>query len=391
MEFLIFILIGIFLGILMGLLPGIHPNLVILGIPLLIVTNLDPLNILGLIVALGITNSIVDFIPSILLGAPDSGNELSILPGHKMIMEGHGYEAVKLTVIGSLIALIISITSVPLLYLTIPFIYSQLTPYIGFILVAASTIMIVSEKRRFYGFLVFGLSGIFGLMLNQIPVNSALILFPIFSGMFGVSILILQIRNNTKIPEQNISTLDIENKDVINGSIVGSIGGMFTGLFPGLGTSQIASFLSIEKKDHKFLSSIGAITTANILLSILSLILIGKSRSGLAITIESILNITINEFAFILSVALFSGAIAVIATLLICKHMINFIQKIDYNKLSYIIIALLFSLSFFFLGYFGILLLITSTALGLFTNLISVKKSLLMGILLLPTILFYIS
>jgi putative membrane protein len=37
------------------------------------------------------------------LGAPDESKALNVLPGHRMLMEGKGFEAVKLNVIGSLL------------------------------------------------------------------------------------------------------------------------------------------------------------------------------------------------------------------------------------------------------------------------------------------------
>ena len=391
MEFLLFIFIGILIGAITGLIPGIHPNLIILTIPILITIDISLINILGFIVALGVTNSIIDFIPSILLGAPEAGNEMSVLPGHKMIMEGYGYDAIKLTAIGSLASIIFSILSIPFLIHLIPNIYTIIQPYIGYLLLIASFLMIATEKRIVPGLLVFILAGVFGLMLDQIPINSALLLFPIFSGMFGVSMLIMQIKNKTKLPDQNSENLDIVNKDVYKGSLLGTIGGFVSGLLPGLGISQIASFLSVEKNNHRFLSSIGAITTSNILISILSLILISRSRSGLSVAIDSLVEITLSEFAFILSVALFSSAIAVIITLKLCKPMIKKIQQINYTVLSYSIIGLLFLLSYIFLGFLGILIITTSTAIGLIANLLNVKKGLLMAVLLIPTMIFYLT
>ena len=99
LEVLFFILLGIVFGVLTGLIPGVHPNLIVLTIPILMALNLEPLVLLAFIVSLAVTNSITDFIPSILLGAPDSGNELSILPGHRLLMQGLGYQAVKLCLV----------------------------------------------------------------------------------------------------------------------------------------------------------------------------------------------------------------------------------------------------------------------------------------------------
>src|SRR3989344_7891079 len=100
-ELFLFLLTGIICGVFFGLIPGIHPNTIVLFVPFFLSLSVDPLFLIAFIVALGITNSIIDTIPSILLGAPDAGNELSILPGHKMLLRGQGYDAIKLTVVGS--------------------------------------------------------------------------------------------------------------------------------------------------------------------------------------------------------------------------------------------------------------------------------------------------
>jgi putative membrane protein len=103
---------------------------------------------------MSITHSFLDFIPSVFLGAPDSDTALSILPGHKLLLEGKAYEAVKLTVIGSLGALVFSVLLVPLLIPFIEYIYPFLRRYIAYILILIVVYMILKDNNKFWNFAI---------------------------------------------------------------------------------------------------------------------------------------------------------------------------------------------------------------------------------------------
>jgi putative membrane protein len=75
---------------------------------------------------MSITHTFIDFIPSIFLGAPDEDTGLSTLPGHEFLLKGQGYYAVKLTVIGSAIAIISLTFLIPFFILVVPKIYPSL-------------------------------------------------------------------------------------------------------------------------------------------------------------------------------------------------------------------------------------------------------------------------
>jgi len=105
LEFLIAIFLGIMFGIFTGIIPGIHINLVSLLLVSLSVYLLGIFSFTALgvfIIAMAITHTFIDILPAIFLGAPDADTALGVLPGHRLLLEGKGYEAVKLTVIGGL-------------------------------------------------------------------------------------------------------------------------------------------------------------------------------------------------------------------------------------------------------------------------------------------------
>ena len=91
-EILLAIGLGILAGIFTGLIPGLHINLI--GA---IVVSFATKNPLGFpiyfavgIVAMSITHTFLDFIPSIFLGCPNEDTSLSSLPGHELLKQGKG-------------------------------------------------------------------------------------------------------------------------------------------------------------------------------------------------------------------------------------------------------------------------------------------------------------
>ena len=101
-EITIAVLVGVIGGIFSGLTPGIHTNLLVtllFSISPFLLAFTSPLIISALIVSMAITHTFLNVLPAVYLGAPDSeGKILSVLPGHRMLLQGKGYEAVTLTV-----------------------------------------------------------------------------------------------------------------------------------------------------------------------------------------------------------------------------------------------------------------------------------------------------
>ena len=200
-EILIAISAGVLAGIFTGLFPGVHINLVailVLSSSAFLLRYFSPLSLALFIVAMSITHTFLDSIPSIFLGAPDAGMELSVLPGHKLLLEGRGYEAVFLTVVGSFFSVITCLSLTPLLIFLMKYGYPLVEPYIAYILIFFSVLLIYREtKSRFWASIAYLLSGVFGIAVLTMP-NLEQPLFPMLSGLFGISILTVSLMKKTK-------------------------------------------------------------------------------------------------------------------------------------------------------------------------------------------------
>lgn len=392
LESLLFLFLGISIGILFGLIPGLHPNNIILFVPILLSLSMNPVLLIIFIASMAVANQITDFLPSILLSAPDAGNELAVMPGQQMLMNGHGYHAIKLAVAGSVMAVILCIVLFPLLFLAMPFLYSSMSPYIYIFLAAIVVVMILSEKgmKKLIALFCFAAAGLIGLFSSGLPLNSTLILFPVLSGLFGVSMIVMQMRKKVSVPEQKHSDVYVSKSLISRSVIAGSAGGMASGFLPGIGSSEIASLVSIDKNNSSFLVSIGAITAANTVISMLSVWLISKTRSGAAVAISQIADIGFNEALLILAVSLIACGVAAVLTLLMAKKFLKAAEKINYSVVLGAVLSFIIIMTFLFTGLYGLLLLASCASLGIFAILAGIRRSCLMGVLILPTLLFYL-
>lgn len=399
-EIFLFSLLGIILGVILGLLPGLHlNNLLPLFVSLTILIP-NPYYLVVFIISIAIAQVFTSFIPSIFLGSPDGdSNALSVLPGHRLLLEGRGYEAIRLTVIGGFSALVISIIAVLFFGNYFTFLYNLIRPYIAYPLIGVMLFMILSEKqikKILYAGLIILLSGILGiLVLNSsiVPPNNAL--FPTFAGLFAISILITSITEKAKIPKQEVDTeLKTSKFNITKAIVLGVIAGVLVGLLPAVGVSQAATFMQYLGglgEARTFLITLAGINTANEIVSLNSLYLISNPRSGASVAIERILpEITFLDMLLFLGVILFVSGVVVPITLFLGRTIPKFLVKINYTVLSTLVIFFLTIMISLMTGVYGLLIGLTATGIGLLCNYTGVRRSNCMGVLLLPSVFFFL-
>ena len=396
-EILLAITLGIFAGIITGLIPGIHINLVSLILLSLSGYFLSFTNavVLGVfIISMSVTHSFLDFIPSVFLGAPESETALSVLPGHKMLLQGKAFEAVKLTVIGSLLSLILAVLLVPLLIPSVSFIYPLFKDYIGFILIAVIVYMILKDNMKFWNLIVFLLSGTLGLIVLSMP-NLENPLFPMLSGLFGLSMLAVSLFDKVNIPEQTITNdINLGKSETFQAIGAGTVAGTLTSFFPGLGPAQgavLASQLTRKISEYGFMVIVGGINTVNFVLSLVTLLTLDKARNGAVVVVSQLLeNFDHQTLLIFLAATLIVGGVATALALCITRVFSRLIVKINYRALVIGIIGLITILAFYFSGWVGLLILFTGTMIGIIPGELGVSRHHAMGCLILPVILYFV-
>jgi len=400
LEITIALLLGVISGTLTGLIPGIHINLVAFFLLSLVTAgyflNFPIISLAVFIVSLSITHTFIDFIPSIFLGAPDEDSVLSVLPGHEMLIKGQGYEAVILTLIGSIIGVILILLFSPLFVLFLPTIYDYTVRIMPFVLILASLFLFYFEKNnRLWAVIIFFLAGFLGIASLNLPIKEPLL--PLLTGLFGASSLITSISKKQKLPNQRIIKLrhlEIKKKSIAKSILASIIASPLCSFLPGLGSGQAAVIGSEVTRDldrKEFLILLGSINTIVMGLSFVTLYTIQESRTGSAVAVSRLFEtFSLNNLLIILAAVLISGIFAFFLTIFIAKSFSKNISKISYNKLSLGILIFLSLIILIFSGFLGFLVFIISTFTGLVCIYAGVRRTHLMGCLMLPTILFYI-
>ena len=393
-EILLFLLLGIVFGTITGLIPGIHINLVgvlLVSLAASVFFSVNPVYFVVFISSMAITHTFLDFIPSIFLGCPDTDTELSILPGHELLKEGQGYEAIILTAYGSLAAIFILVLIAFPSILILSKTYSFLQKIIPYLLIAISIFLIVLEKKKIKALTVFLLTGFLGWCVLNINFLKEPLL-PLLAGLFGASMLITSIKTKTKIPEQKIAKPKIRDK-IFKPLIGALIASPFLSFLPGLGSGQAAIIgNTISRTDRKgFLILLGATNTLVMGFSFVSLYIISRTRTGAAVAIQRIIGeLSPQILILILTTVIISGIISFFLTIFLANFFSQKINKINYSLLSFLTLIILGIVIILFSGIFGLIVLIISTLTGIYSISLGVRRTQMMGCLLIPTIIFYL-
>ena len=394
LELILAITIGILAGTITGLIPGIHINLIgaiLISLSVILLEFFSPIVLVIFIVSMALTHSFIDFIPSIFLGAPDEDTILSILPGHDLLKQGKGYEAIILTLYGSVAATIIILLISPIFIFLLPIFENVIKILIPYLLIIASIFLISKENEKLTALIIFILSGFLGFAVLNSNVNEPFL--PLLSGLFGASALIISIKTKVKIQKQIIKKPKIKLKELFPPLLASTLAAPLTSFLPGLGSGQAAVIGSslIKNTKKQFLILLGATNTIVLGLSFIVLYSIGRKRTGMAITIDSILtNITLKEVLIILTTIILTGVIAYYLTIFLAKQFASKINKFNYTKISLVILIFLALIVILISGALGFLIFLISTATGIFGILSNVRRINLMGCLIIPVILFYL-
>ncbi|MEM2874402.1 MAG: tripartite tricarboxylate transporter permease [Candidatus Hadarchaeales archaeon] len=397
LELIPFVLGGISLGIVTGLIPGLHVNnLAPMLAGLAAGASALSLELAVAIVAMSITNVFISYIPSTFLGAPEEGTELSVLPGHRFLLEGRGYRAVQLTALGCAGGLLASA------FLLLPFLsvvgwaYGLMRPHMHLVLLAVIGVTVAMERsprRIAWSCGIFLLSGMLGILtLDTGLMRGDLGLMPLLSGLFGLSVIAPGIIKGYTIPEQLIEDHGMGLGPAAKPVLVGTAAGAFTGIIPGIGPSQgtmLAQLVTGSGGNDDFLISVSSVNTSKALFSFVALYAIGRARSGAAVAVEKLVSVGFPELLLFVGVSMLAGGISGLLHLKLGRFMAKGIKNIPYRMLSLSVAAFIAIMTFIMTGPLGLLVLAVSTSIGMLPALVGVRRVHCMGVIVLPCILYF--
>lgn len=402
-ELIIALLLGCTIGTFTGIMPGIHINLVsaLLLAHISYFSFLNPLALVIFISSMAITHTFIDFIPSVFLGAPEEDTFLSVLPGHQLLKEGKGHDAVVLTLYGSISAIPVILIMTPVFIFILPGLFELIKKIVPYILIFASLYIIFREENFLLGIIVFLMSGFLGLAALNLPINEPLL--PLLAGLFGSSAIAISLKEKSSLPKQIISkirNIKLPKKDFLKSLSAASISAPLCSFLPGIGSGHAAIIGSelteikskgTEQNPRQFLFLVGAINTIVMGLGFVTAYSIGKTRTGASAAVKEILsNISLSNLIAILLVVVFAGLISFVIGVCISKFFAANIGRINYKKLNILVLIILTSSVFYFSGWLGLLVFVTATSLGIFAIQSGSRRINMMGVLLIPTIVFYL-
>lgn len=409
-ELVIACFIGILIGTTTGMVPGIHVNTagaILFASSTFLLTFLSPEFLCVVMVAMSIAHALIEFVPSMLLGVPEEGTATSILPGHRMVLQGRAKEVIRIVCVGGFGAILVTILMLPIFAMLLPMMHDISKQFTWMILLFASiylTYSLTSTHRDFlWSLLLFVLSGILGWTIFQTPISSGVTLMCIFSGLFGISTILFSLNDNSTLPHQNsFYDLNIDFnkfKSIFAGGITGAILGFLPGFGPAQGTviAQAASGTSDSDDDTvNFLLATSGLNISDCLFSLMAIYIIGNPRSGIAVYMSYLISeMSLNHLIIYIFASLLAVSVSLVLALKLGDSFSKLMGGVDYKKLSISVILLQIVILFIFIFYYQapigymVLALITSTAMGMLPHYLGIGKSHLMGVLIIPAIVIY--
>ncbi len=286
MDALVAVAAGIVLGAATGLLPGLHVNLLA---ALALLLPLGPEASLG-IIAIGVVHTFVSILPTTYLGMPDDG-ALSVLPAHRLRMEGHAREAVRISLHASMLAVLAAIV------LLLPYHWvlgrPEVLPFLEAaapaILLAVPAWLALHDRHRGRAAGVAVLAAALGWLAFDWPVagflpGAATPLLPLLSGLFGIPTLLWALRRRSTPHPQYPAPSGLPH-GTHRAGLRGVTAAAFTAVLPGL-TAAVATSLAMPRgrqDPRRVLATLSAVNTAHLCLALAVLWMTGRTRSGLAI------------------------------------------------------------------------------------------------------------
>lgn len=411
-ELVIACFMGILIGTMTGMIPGIHVNTagaILFASSTFLLKFISPEFLCVIMVAMSIAHALIEFVPSMLLGVPQEGTATSILPGHRMVLQGRSKEVIRIVSVGGFGAIIVTIAMLPVFAVALPILHDLTKPFTWAILLFASiylTYRLTRTTRDFlWSLLLFVLSGILGWIIFQTPISSGVSLMCTFSGLFGISTILFSLNDSSTIPHQNpFYELDLDwgkFKSIFAGGITGAILGFLPGFGPAQGTviAQAASGTNDNDDDDtvNFLLATSGLNVSDCLFSLIAIYIIGNPRSGIAVYMSYLISqMTLNHLAIFIFASLIAVSVSLVVSLKLGDSFSRLMSGVDYKKLSIGVILLQILILYIFIFYYKAplgymtLALITSTAMGMLPHYIGVGKSHLMGVLIIPAIVIYL-
>ena len=404
------IVLGSAIGCISGLVPGIHVNtlavLLLAAYPSLslalsgdVCPSIVPILVASAVVSAAVVHSFMAFIPSVFLGSPGEEDVLSILPGHRMLMQGRGAEAVICSAQGSLVgAMAATILALPVHMMMGSGGWEVLQKHVPFILPVVMILLLLSErgadaarKRIWASFLCLGSAALgFITMYGTLPMTTGdgSLMLPLLAGLFGMPALLISLGGGHMPVQTGAARTSVDSGPALRGLLAGMAVGWLPGITATAGT-VVASLGSPERTPERFIAMVSSVGTAATVFALVTLSVTGRGRTGTMLVVLDITDgsLEMMGFAMLLMAVAVSALIGYVATVRTGVLFSRILQGRELSNVNVAIALFLCVLTLVICGPGGLLLLLAATSLGLLPSAVGVGRVHMTSSLLIPVMI----
>jgi len=389
---LAFVGTGVVLGTLSGLTPGLHANnfALLLGAVAPAIPG-PPGHVAAAMLAAAVVHTFLDIVPALSLGVPDAAMAASALPGHRLVLAGRGREALRLSALGSLLAIAFAVPlAIPLTEAMVAA-NPTIRDHLPTLLAVVAVLLVTTEpdrRARLGAALSLGASGLLGLatldLSLQAPLGSGSVLTPLFAGLFGAPVLV-EALGGQGVPPQDDPVVGPSRAAVVAVALVGTLAGAIVGFLPGISSAIAATGALVilpSRGPRAFVVATSGVNTANAVFALFALLALGSPRTGVLVAVD--------QAGLPLHLPLLLGAIGVAAgagfllVLAVGDRYLAVVGRVPQWIVSGTVTLGLAVLSVLFAGGIGLGIFVAATAVGLVPGRFQCRRASLMGVLLVP-------
>jgi putative membrane protein len=388
-----FLCCGVALGTASGLLPGLHANnmaFLLAGVASSVPG--PPLYVAMAMLAAGVVHTFLDVVPSLALGVPDASMAAVALPGHRLVLEGRGREALRLSALGSGAAVVLAVPlAVPVTRLMVAA-WPTLRANLPALIAGVAALLVVTEGTPAsmvgagVSLVASGLLGVAALDLSPAaPLSAGGMLAPLFAGLFGAPVLVDAVGGGG-IPPQDDPAIAISRPEVAGLAGLGTVAGAIVGYVPAISSAiaATAALLAVPGRygARGFVVATSGVNTSNAIFALFALVALGSPRTGVLVAVDAVGSpLSLPHLLVAVGVAAATGFVLVVA---LGDRYLAVVGRLDATKLSVSILAGLAVLSFLFAGGVGVVAYLAAAVVGLVPARFRARRATLMGVLFGP-------
>ncbi len=401
--------LGVGLGTVTGLVPGLHVNSVAF-----VLVGVAPgvggpdAAIAAAILAAGVVHTFLSIVPGLVLGVPDAATAPGVLPGHRLVLAGRGREAIRLSAVGSGVALVAAVAVALPLSRAVAAGREWLLAGLPVLLAAIAGLLILAEptrRARLGGAGCLAVATGFGLLVLDLPASgplspagSASVLAPVFGGLFGAPILLDALDARGAIPAQHGTDLGLSPPAVLRAALSGVGGGTLVGYLPGV-SAGVAAVLALggaggsgpagRGSDRAYVVATSAADTATAVFAVASLAVLGAPRSGVTVAVDTLGGDAGAGLGFVgmVLVLVLAAGVGIVLLVTVGDRYLGVVRRLPRRPLVVGVLGLLVALAVGFAGAVGGAVFCLAAVVGLLPPRVGARRVHLMGVLIGPVAL----